>query len=427
MTIYLLLLLLLLVLSAFFSSSETAFLSLERVRLEHYVRERRSGAARVSGLLERPGRLLSAILLGNNLANTGAAAVGTVIAAELISGGQAALAATLVITVLLVIFGEIGPKTVALHHNWTLTRFYAAPLTVWAGVMRPAVAALDLMGRVTVGAVGARRETAGALSLGELRTAIALGAESGELEEQESDMLLGALTLQQRPVRRIMVHRVNMVTAEAREPLREVSARMAEHGFLRLPVYLGDADHIVGYVHVSDINAATTHGGLEGPVREVMREAIFESELASIARVLEQMKERASYMIILVDEFGATAGLVMLEDILEELVGEIRSESGEEPGEPDIHIGERRVVEGVRSLADLGAELGDDLSHPEAESVGGLKLVYLRRFPQPGESIEHAGYRFTVTDADDRRVTLVTVEQLEFAQATAEAETDDGS
>lgn len=168
------------------------------------------------------------------------------------------------ITVLLVIFGEIGPKTVALHHNWTLTRFHAAPLTVWAGVMRPAVAALDLMGRVTVGAVGARRETAGALSLGELRTAIALGAESGELEEQESDMLLGALTLQQRPVRRIMVHRVNMVTAEAREPLREVSARMAEHGFLRLPVYLGDADHIVGYVHVSDINAATTHGGPKG-------------------------------------------------------------------------------------------------------------------------------------------------------------------
>ena len=182
-----------------------------------------------------------------------------------------------------------------------------------------------------------------------------------------------------------------------------------------------------------------------------------ESELASIARVLEQMKERASYMIILVDEFGATAsglvtraagargdrymiilvdefgataGLVTLEDILEELVGEIRSESGEEPGEPDIHIGERRVVEGVRSLADLGTELGDDLSHPEAESVGGLVLVYLRHFPQPGESIEHAGYRFTVTDADDRRVTLMTVEQLESAHAAAsaaaEAETDDG-
>ena len=218
MVIYLLLLLLLLVLSGFFSSSETAFLSLERVRLEHYVRERRPGAARVSGLLARPGRLLSAILLGNNLVNTGAAAVGTVIAAELISGGQAALAATLVITVLLVIFGEIGPKTVALHHNWTLTRFYAAPLTVWAAVMRPAVAALDLMGRVTVGAVGARREAAGALSLGELRTAIALGAESGALEEKQSDMLLGALTLQQRPVRRIMVHRVNMVTAESSVP-----------------------------------------------------------------------------------------------------------------------------------------------------------------------------------------------------------------
>jgi len=409
-TVYLLLLLLLLLLSAFFSSSETAFLSLERVRVEHHVRERHRGADRVSRLLERPERLLSAILLGNNLVNTGAAAVGTVLAAELVSQGQAALAATVVVTVLLVIFGEIGPKTIALHHNWALTRWYALPLQMWAALTRPVVAVLDGVGRLAVGAVGSRRETAGALTLGELRTAIVLVTESGTLEEKESDMLLGALALQERPVRRIMVHRVNMVTAEAGEPVREVSARMVEHGYLRLPVYSGDADHIVGYVHVSDINAAAS--APERPVREVMREAVFESELASISRVLEQMKARASYLIILVDEFGATAGLVTLEDVMEELVGEIRSESGEEPGEPDIHIGERRVVEGVRSLDDLGDDLGADLAHADAETVGGLVLAYLRHFPQAGETIEHRGYRFTVTDADERRVTLVTVEQM---------------
>ena len=421
MIVYLSLLVALLLLSAFFASSETAFLSLERVQLEHQLRERRYGAARVARLLERPGRLLAAILLGNNLVNTGAAAVGTLIATELVSQGQAALAATVVVTALLVVFGDIGPKTVALRHNWALSRWYALPLQLWAGFARPAVAALDGIGRLTVGAVGPRREAAGALSLGELRTAIVLGAESGTLEEEESDMLLGALTLQQRPVRRIMVHRVNMVTAEATEPLRDVSARMSEHGYLRLPVYSGDTDHIVGYVHVSDINSASAAGDFDRPVREVMREAVFESELASIARVLEQMRARASYMIILVDEFGATAGLVTLEDVMEELIGEIRSESGEEPGEPDIRIGERRVVEGVRSLDELGDELGADLAHPEAETVGGLVLAYLRHFPQHGETVEHAGYRFTVTDADERRVTMVTVEQLRSAQAADES------
>ena len=412
MTFYLLLLLLLLVLSAFFSSSETAFLSLERVQLEHYVREGRSGAARVASMLERPSRLLSAILLGNNLVNTGAAAVGTVIAAELVSQGQAALAATVVITILLVIFGEIGPKTIALQHNWALTRAYAGPLLLWARVMRPIVAALDLTGRLMVGAVGTGAVSSSALSLGELRTAIVLGAESGTLEVGESDMLLGALTLQDRPVRRIMVHRVAMVTVEAKETLREVSARMAEHGFLRLPVYSGEPDQIVGYVHISDLNAISEDSDRDKPVRMVMRDAVFESELTSIARVLELMRSRAAHMIMLVDEFGATAGLVTLEDILEELVGEIASESGDEPGAPDIHIGDFRVVEGVRSLADLGDELGADITHPEAETVGGLVLVHLRHFPQPGEAIEYGGYRFTVNDADERRVTLVAVEPL---------------
>ncbi|MEE8338171.1 MAG: hemolysin family protein [Dehalococcoidia bacterium] len=412
MTFYLLLLLLLLVLSAFFSSSETAFLSLERVQLEHYVREGRSGAARVASMLERPSRLLSAILLGNNLVNTGAAAVGTVIAAELVSQGQAALAATVVITVLLVIFGEIGPKTIALQHNWALTRAYAGPLLLWARVMRPVVAALDLTGRLMVGAVGTGAVSSGALSLGELRTAIVLGAESGTLEAGESDMLLGALTLQDRPVRRIMVHRIAMVTVEANETLREVSARMAEHGYLRLPVYSSEPDQIVGYVHISDVNAVSVDADRDQPVRTVMREAVFESELTSIARVLELMRSRAAHMIMLVDEFGATAGLVTLEDILEELVGEITSESGAEPGAPDIHIGDFRVVEGVRSLADLGSELGADITHPEAETVGGLVLAHLRHFPQPGEAIEYGGYRFTVNDADERRVTLVAVEPL---------------
>lgn len=343
MTVYLLLLLVLLLLSAFFSSSETAFLSLERVQLEHHLREGRPGAARVAALLQRPSRLLSAILLGNNLANTAAAAVGTVAAGELVSRGEAALAATLVITVLLVIFGEIGPKTFALRHNWALTRWYAIPIGLWARAMRPAVGVLDLIGRIMVGAVPAAARS-GALSLGELRTAIALGAESGTLDKEESGMLLGALTLQERSARHIMVHRVNMVTAAATESLHDASRLMAEHGFLRLPVYSGEPDQIVGYIHVSDINAASANGGGEQTVRAVMREPVFESELTSIARVLELMKSRASHMIILVDEFGATAGLVTLEDILEELVGEIRSESGDEPGEPDIHIGDFRVV-----------------------------------------------------------------------------------
>ena len=256
MILYLPPLLILLLLSGFFSSSETAFLTLERVRLDHLVRERRPGAARVSAMLERPGRLLSAILLGNNLVNTGAAAVGTVIAAQLVSGGQAALVATLVITALLVVFGEVAPKTVSLQHSFALTRWYARPIAVWAALMRPLVAALDTLSRGMLTLVGAQRGDDRALTLGELRTAITLGAESGALREEASDMMLGALALQQQQARSIMVHRVNMVTPAAGDSVAIVAGRMAEHGYLRLPVYVDGPDDIVGYVHVSDVNAA---------------------------------------------------------------------------------------------------------------------------------------------------------------------------
>jgi putative hemolysin len=409
-TLYLVLLFALLLLSGFFSSSETAFLSIERVRLEHALRERRPGIARVSRLLERPSRLLSAILLGNNLVNTGAAAVGTTIAAELVSGGSAALLATFAVTVALVIFGEVAPKTVALHHNLALARLYAPPLQLWSLATRPVVAVLDLLSRVLLRLIGEQRVGAQAISIGELRTAIVLGTESGALGEQASDMLLGALTLEQQPARRIMVHRVNMVTAEASETIEDASARMAEHGYLRLPVFARSPDNMVGYVHVSDVNAAHVAGDVHRPLSAMMREPVFESELASIAHVLERMKEEATYMTILVDEFGATAGLVTLEDVMEVMVGEIPSESGQEPGTEDVQIGQRLLVEGVRLLSELGEELGAHLEHPEAETAGGLVLAYLRHFPQVGEVVDHGGYRFTVMAADERRVTLVSVE-----------------
>jgi CBS domain containing-hemolysin-like protein len=215
-----------------------------------------------------------------------------------------------------------------------------------------------------------------------------------------------------------MVHRVNMVTAEVDETIADASARMAEHGFLRRPVYSGNADNMVGYVHLSDVNAAYRAGDTESELRSIMREAVFESELASIARVLERMQEAGTYLAILVDEFGATAGLVTLEDVMEVVVGELPSESGRDEASEDVQIGQRLVVEGVRQLSELSEELSAELEHPEAETVGGLVLAYLRHFPQAGEVVEHGGYSFTVVGADERRVTLVSVEPLDATAAS---------
>ncbi|MFQ5381167.1 MAG: hemolysin family protein [Dehalococcoidia bacterium] len=412
MLAYVILLIILLLLSAFFSSSETAYLSLQQVRLQHHVNEGVPGAARVAALLERPQSLLSAILVGNNLVNTAAAAVGTFIATELVSGGKAVLAATLVVTVLLVLFGEVTPKALALSRPELLTRAYVLPISTWARATRPIVWALDHLAGAMRRAIGAHEDSGPlALTSAELRTAIRIGAEAGALESVQSSRLLGALTLDRRRVQEIMVSRLDMVACEAKESAVAVAKRFADSRFTRLPVYRETPDDVIGYVHVADMSAAQLEGVAGRTARDLARPACFESEHASIARVLEVMRENASYMVILVDEFGGTAGLVSLEDILEEVVGELGSESldPDARGEPESEA-ERTTIEGTRLLVDLSNDLGADLTEVDANTVAGLVLSYLHHFPAPGEHVDHGGFRFTVVEADSRRIKQVRVE-----------------
>jgi CBS domain containing-hemolysin-like protein len=412
---YFVLLFILLLLSAFFSSAETAFLSLDRVRLEHRLREGVPGAHLVSTLLERPHRLLSAILLGNNLVNTGAAAVGTAIAAELITGGGGILAATITITLLLVLFGEVTPKTMALSHAFAFTRIYAVPLRFWASLNRPIVAVLDALTRLLIRLFGGEQLTsATALSAAELRTAIRVGAEAGALETEASERMLGALTLEQRQVQEIMVSRMDMVAVPQDQSLIEVAAQLSKVGFQRLPVYAASPDEVTGYIHVSDLNAAHLEGLGDRTARDIMRPAIFQSEHAPIANVLELMRNRGAYLVMLVDEFGVTSGLVTLEDIMEEVVGRIRSESGEEPAglEEGRRTG-RLILDGSTLLVDLSNEVEVDLTDVDANTVAGLMLHHMRRFPDRGEYTDLHGFRFTVLAMDQRRIARVAVEPVD--------------
>ena len=417
---YVALLIVFLFLSAFFSSSETAFFSLDATRVETYLRERRGGAARVSALLSQPTRLLSAILLGNNLTNTAAAAVGTVIATQIAPGGMGLLVATLVVTALLVVVGEIGPKTVALEHNWVVARLYAPPLALWARLARPAVAVLDRVSRLMLALGGERTGSPQSLTPGELRTAIHLGAEKGTVEEQASGVMLGALDLAERQVQTIMTHRTNVVAVEAAESVGAASRRLTENGYLRMPVYDAEPDNVVGLLHISEISAAAAASHVDQPVRELMRRPLFEPTSASIGHVLERMKLDGAHMVTIVDEIGAFAGIVTLEDIMEELVGEIRSETGVERGEQSRHEGQHWVVEGARDLASLGSELGVDLSSPGVSTVAGLILNEARRMPRIGETVVTNRHRLGVSQADERRIIEVTIERIDSQEPDAE-------
>ncbi|MPZ99419.1 MAG: DUF21 domain-containing protein [Dehalococcoidia bacterium] len=418
MLVYALVLLALLLLSAFFSSAETAFLSMQRIQLEHRVRAGVPGAAAIVRLLDRPHRLLSAVRLGRQLTNAGVAVTGAVIALALLPRGWGALGATVVVTMLLVLFGEVVPKAIALGHSFAIGRLWAIPMAVWTRITWPVTFALDGLTRLLLRVFGNPEAISPVtLDVAELRTAIRLGVESGAIEVNASNRLIGAITLQQRQVQEIMTPRTEMVLAGVGEPLRDVAARLAQYGFQRMPVYEGSPDEIVGYVHVGDVNVSHLGGIEQRSVRDIMRPAVFESEHSPIARVLAVMQERASYLVLLVDEFGTTSGLVTLEDIMEEVVGTLRSESMEGgaeavSGKRAARDGRRLEVEGSRLLVDLSLELDVDVTQVDANTVAGLVLYYTRRFPEPGESVDHKGCRFTVLEADERRVRRVAVERL---------------
>ena len=412
------LLILLVALSAFFSSAETAFLSLQRVQLEHAVREGSSGARRVSRLLETPARLLAAILVGNNLVNTAAAAVGTVIVIELFGEGGSVAVATFAIAILLIVFGEVGPKTIALNHNFALSRVYALPLSVWSIATRPALFVLDRVSRIFLAVFGGEVSSTEILSSAEIRTAIMLGGETGTLAADQTDLLLGALGFRDTQARSLMVARVDIVAVDETDTVRVAAGRLAQAGFLRLPIYGENADDVVGYAHVSDVNTATLAGHGDRPVASIARPVLFEPELASAANVLERMQASSSQMVILLDEYGSTAGLLTLEDLVEELIGEIQSESGREAVGFAATRGARTVVDARMRLSDLEDQLGAVIDHPDAETVAGLILEQLQHIPVRGESIAWQGFRFSVVAADERRIKLVAIESLQPVSGT---------
>jgi putative hemolysin len=393
---------LLLYLSSAFSGSETAFFSLSRLDLEEL-----DPKGRVRRLMAQPERLLIAILLGNTLVNVAAGSLGALMALELgrLRGYPEAATIALevgVVTLVILVLGEVAPKMHAMQRNISVARRTAPIVLAVIRAFQPVISALDSMvGRMQGRLADDERPF---VTAEELRTIIAISEERGTLEEDERDMIDSVMEFGETVVREVMVPRVDMECFEDAIHVGDAITRIRELGLSRFPVYQGDIDHIIGMLYAKDLGRS---------VGELIRPAYFTPETKKAGELLRELQRRRIHIAIAVDEYGGTAGLVTLEDLIEEIVGEIRDEYDEE--EQLITVIDRSTViaDGMVRLEDLEEEIGVDLEVDGVETLGGLLMNAFGRIPSEGERLERGGLAFTVESVEEQRIVRVRIDRLE--------------
>ncbi|WP_342679117.1 hemolysin family protein [Methanofollis sp. UBA420] len=394
-----------LALSGFFSSSEVALISITRAKVRTLVNEGKKGADALARLKEYPDHILIAILIGNNVVNVAAASIATAIAIERFGSAGVGIATGFVV-ILMLVFGEIGPKTYASRYTEKLALFAAPIILFLTKLLLPLLWFYDrLSARFAPGAGLAEP----AITEEEIKEWIDVGEEEGMIEEEERQMLYSVFRFGETTAREIMTPRVDVVLIEDVSSLENAITLFNETGLSRLPVYHDQIDNIVGVLNIKDVFAAEFSKKEVVTIRELMHDAYFVPESKMIDDLLKEMQLRKVHMAIVMDEYGGFAGVVTVEDILEELVGEILDEFDEE--EPSIQkLGEGvYMVDAQVWVEHLNEELGTSLPVGESyETLGGLLFTILGHIPLRGEVVKLAsGVTIAVMQMRGRRIVKV--------------------
>ena len=403
------------ILSAFFSSSEAAFLTLERIRLVHLLNTNKPGAQRVAGLLERPERLLSTILLGNNLVNVAFTALITVVSLNLLGEGREALAtilATVAGTVLLLIFGETIPKTIAVHQAERISFWYARPLKMLETLFWPIIFLLQGMTNWTTKLLGVNPEARDSITEGELLSLIDIGEAEGTFESSEAELLQNVFRFGDRQVREVMTPRPEMVSVQHSATLSEFLNVYGAHSHTRFPVYNDSSENIIGILSAKDVlRSMASNGGMEldATVTDVIRRPLFVPETKRTAELFEEMRKDGHQMAIIVDEYGGLAGLVTLKRLSEEVVG-AHGEEGEAPEDEYESLDDNTFqVEAAMSIDEANEELELNLPDGDFDTLAGFVLDKLGHIPDEGEILEYEDLKIEVIEMRALKIEIIKV------------------
>lgn len=400
-------LILLLLLSAFFSSAETALTTANKIKMKALADEGDKKAKTVLAVTGDSGKMLSAILIGNNVVNLYAASLVTTIALKLWGDTSVAIASG-VLTVLVLIFGEISPKTLATVHADKLARTYAGAILVLMKLLTPVIFIINKMAGLVLMVLRVDPSAkAPAMTEHELRTIVDVSHEDGVIESEERQMIYNVFDFGDSQARDIMVPRVDVVFLDVNSTYEEILEVFRREKFTRLPVYEGSTDNVIGVLNVKDLLGCDTSHGFD--LHAILREPYFTYEYKNTSELMMEMRKDSINFTIVLDEYGATAGLITLEDLLEEIVGEIRDEYDKDEEELIREIGNREyVVEGSLKLDDLNNALELSLDSEDYDSVGGYVIERLDHLPRAGEFIvDDNGIRMVVDSVDKNRIDKV--------------------
>ena len=404
----LIILLILLGLSAFFSSAETALTTVNKIRIRSLAEDGNKRAKTVLKITDDSGKMLSAILIGNNIVNLSAASLTTSLAYSF--GGSMVAIASGILTVLILLFGEITPKTMATIHAEKMALIYAPIISIFMKVMTPVI---FIINGLSIGVLFLLRVDPNAkndlMTETELRTIVDVSHEDGVIESDEREMIYNVFDLGDAKAKDVMVPRVHVTFADVNSTYEELLDIFREDKFTRLPIFEDTTDNVVGTINMKDLllydNTKEFH------IRDILREAYFTYEYKSISELLVEMRQASFNIAIVLDEYGETAGLITPEDILEEIVGEIHDEYDENEEDFVQEVSEREyIIEGSMNLDDLNDRLDLDLNSEEYDSLGGFIIERLDRLPEAGDSIvTEEGIRMVVEKLDKNRIEKVHV------------------
>ena len=411
-----------LVLASFFSSAETAFISSQKLRVRHLAESGDSRAKIVARIIENPEKLLATVLLGINFFETAMATIGTLIAVSLWGTNLGAALATIILTILTLIFAEFVPKSLAARHGEKLALAYALPINLIMKLLYPLIFILNHIG-IRVGKLFGESETKPTISEAEFHTLISIGHKEGTVEKEEAEMLHNIFEFTDKPVREVMIPRPEVTFIESGTTLADFLRTYKEHPQTRFPVFEENRDKIIGILSIKDILVAQAEGTLssENSVTHLIKPPSFAPETKPIGDLLIEMRGNNYHLCIIVDEHGGTAGVVTMEQLVAEIVGPVGEQLIDNPKEYEILDEFTFQIDGGMHIDETNEKMGLGLPTGDYDTVAGFILNLIGRIPRQGEQIKYKDLKIAITKMTGVKIdeVLITKEKHEQSEILA--------